>query len=80
MLKRTFRPVTYRSWLLTGVTCVCSGFGAMIWLYVAGRWYPRCLFMVGALRLIHMASFTFFLCKLDSRVSTHVTPVRDQDL
>ena len=39
---------------------------------MAGRWYPWSLFMVGALCLIYVASFTFLLCQLDSQVSTLV--------
>ena len=33
LLKRTtFRPLIYRSWSHTGVTCVGSDFGGIIWL------------------------------------------------
>ena len=51
----------------TGVTSDGSGFSRIIWLSMAGKWYPWSLLMLGALSLICMASFTFLLCQLDSQ-------------
>ena len=68
-MSTTFRSVSYGPCSRTGVTCVASDFGRIFWLWMAGRWYPWSL---EALCLMYMASFTFLLCQLDSRVSIFV--------